>query len=81
MLLGRYWPYMTPQHIYEEMTIEEVQMAVEHILRWEMNPRSKEHYEHMIKGIEEWLCLNEISAQDLSWIKSPIGRVIKKHGH
>jgi len=72
---------MTPRHIYEEMTLEEAQMAVGHVMHWELHPQSKDHYEHMIKGMEQWLCPVGISAQDLSWIKSPIGKVIRKHGH
>jgi len=71
---------MTPRHIYEEMTLEETQTAVGHIIRWELHPQSKEHYELMVKGMEEWLCPREVSKQDLSWLKPPLGRVIKKHG-
>lgn len=80
LLLGRYWPYMTPRYVFEEMTLEEVQEAVGHVLRWELHPESKKHYEHMVKGMEQWLCPGGISVQDLSWITPPIGKVIRKRG-
>lgn len=78
ILLGRYWPYMTPRYLFEEMTLEEVQECVGYVMRWEMHPQSKEHYKALTRGLEEWLAPG--GQQDLSWIKGPIGKVIRKNG-
>ena len=80
LLLGRYWPYMTPAYIWGEMDIVEVQTALGHVMRWELHPVSKQHYDALIKGFEEWLT-ERPEKQDLSWLKKPIGKVIRKHGN
>ena len=82
LLLGRYWPYMTPVYIWGEMDMLEVQEAISHVMRWELHPAGKKHYEFLTKGLEEWLTPpSESARQDLSWIKPPIGRVIRKNGN
>jgi len=70
---------MIPAYIWGEMDMPEVQEAIAHVMRWELHPVSKEHYERLTKGLEEWLAPG--GSQDLSWIKGPIGKVIRAHGH
>jgi len=79
-LLGRYWPYMTPEYIWGEMDMSEVQTALTHVIRWELHPVNQKHYDALIKGMGEWLT-ERLAKQDLSWIKAPIGKVIRKHGN
>jgi len=71
---------MTPEYIWRAMDMAEVQEAVTYVMRWELHPVSKEHYDKLVKGMEEWLT-DPPERQDLSWIKGPIGKVIKAHGH
>lgn len=71
---------MTPEYIWNEMDMVELREAIAHVMRWELHPVSREHYKALVKGMEEWLT-GPPERQDLSWIKEPIGRVIRKHGH
>lgn len=83
LLLGRYWSFVTPAYLFEEMTLEEVRACLGHILRWELHPGSKEHYQLLVRGLQEWIAptpAGRVRKQDLSWIKGPIGKVIKPHG-
>jgi len=70
---------MSPQYIWGEMDLPEVQAAVSHVMRWELHPVNKKHYDALARGLEEWLP-SPPEQQDLSWIKGPIGRVVRKHG-
>jgi hypothetical protein len=79
LLLGRYWPYMTPAYIWGEMDMGEVSTALGYVMRWELHPVNKKHYDALVKGLEEWLT-DPPARQDLSWLKEPIGKVIRKHG-
>jgi hypothetical protein len=70
---------MTPGYVFGEMTMEEVQTCIDHIVRWELQPKSEEHYRQMARGLEEWLAPG--GQQDLSWLEPPLGKVIRKHGN
>jgi hypothetical protein len=60
------------------MTIGEVRSCIEHIMRWELEAKSKEHYEHQVKGLMDWIAPG--GKQDLSWMKGRVGKVIRPHG-
>lgn len=38
-MLGRYWPYITPEYMYREMTWNEISAAMDWIYRYEANDR------------------------------------------
>ena len=71
---------MTPEYIWGEMDLAEVRTAIGHIMRWELHPANQKHYDALVRGMEEWLT-EAPARQDLSWIKGPIGKVIRAHGH
>lgn len=70
---------MTPSYIWYEMDIREVQGALTHVMRWELHPVNRKHYDALVKGMEEWLT-EPPEKQDLSWLKGSIGKVIRKYG-
>lgn len=38
-MLGSYWPYITPEYMYHEMTWNEIGAAMDWIYRYEVNER------------------------------------------
>lgn len=79
MLLGRYWPWITPERLFYEMTLGEVRECLGHVVRFELPANSREHAEAIVKDLNEWLAPG--GKQDLSWLeKNRIGKVVRAHG-
>lgn len=71
---------MTPAYVFGEMTLEEVQTAIDHVFRWEIQGVSRDAYKRIVSAMERWLVEGVVQQQNLSWIKEPIGKVICKNG-
>lgn len=77
LLLGRYWSWITPQYLFEEMTSAEMEEAVDFVLTWEFsnNSPSRESYRSLVKSCKDWLRERDPEEkQDLRWLR-PVGKV------
>jgi len=50
-MLGRFWPYMTPEYIFTEMTWNEIGAAMDYVYRYEI---TNNHVAGSIK-LNDWL--------------------------
>ena len=74
LMIGRYWPYMTPEYIYNEMTWAEIGAAVDYVYRFETTER---HYKGK-KKLDDWICAgrDEVDAE----LRKFIGKMRSERG-